>query len=104
MLFTVGTLLKTKHHSDVGVQHMLKSIGASGGTIYSSGVRAFHEAGVKVPAGGELVLFAVGDEAGEQGDLFAANLRQFGYVPSAIAHIVNVAPRANPGDTARGAA
>src|SRR5262245_40591576 len=88
---TVGTVLKPRHHSAAGIQHMLKSIGASGGTIYSSGVRVFHENGVKIPAGAELILFAVGDEAGEAGDLFAGNLKQFGYVPTAIAHIVNVA-------------
>jgi hypothetical protein len=101
---TVGTLLKPRHHSAAGVQHMLKSIGASGGTIYSSGVRVFHENGVKIPAGANLILFAVGDEAGEQGDLFAQNLKQFGYVPSAIAHIVNVARNENRGNTVRSAA
>jgi hypothetical protein len=83
---------------------MLKSIGASGGTIYSSGIRVFHENGVKIPAGADLILFAVGDEAGEQGDLFAENLKQFGYVPSAIAHIVNVARNQNRGSTVRRAA
>jgi hypothetical protein len=101
---TVGTLLKPRHHSATGVQHMLKSIGASGGTIYSSGIRVFHENGVKIPAGADLILFAVGDEAGEQGDLFAENLKQFGYVPSAIAHIVNVARNQNRGSTVRRAA
>ena len=29
---TVGTVLKPRHHSAAGVQHMLKGIGASGGT------------------------------------------------------------------------
>jgi hypothetical protein len=101
---TVGTMLKPRHHSAAGVQHMLKSIGASGGTIYSSGLRVFYENGVKIPAGADLILFAVGDEAGEQGDLFAQNFKQFGYVPSAIAHIVNVAPNAQRGNTVRRAA
>jgi hypothetical protein len=64
----------------------------------------FHENGVKIPAGANLILFAVGDEAGEQGDLFAQNLKQFGYVPSAIAHIVNVARNENRGNTVRSAA
>src|SRR5436190_4277488 len=35
---TVATLLKPRHHSAAGVQHMLKGIGASGGTIYSSAI------------------------------------------------------------------
>lgn len=101
---TVGTLLKPRHHSAAGIQHMLKSIGASGGTIYSSGVRVFHDNGVKIPDGADLILFAVGDEAGEEGDLFAQSLRQFGYLPSAIAHIVNVARNQSRGNTVRRAA
>lgn len=101
---TVGTLLKPRHWSAAGVQHMLKSIGASGGTIYSSAVRVFHDSGVKIPAGAELILFAVGDEAGEEGNLFAKNLKQFGYVPTAIAHIVNVARDSQRGTTVRRAA
>lgn len=101
---TVGTLLKPRHYSAAGIQHMLKSIGASGGTIYSSGVRVFHEAGVRIPDEAELILFAVGDEAGENGSLFAENLRTWGYVPSAIAHIVNVAHNSHRGNTVRRAA
>jgi hypothetical protein len=101
---TVGTLLKPRHWSSTGVQHMLKSIGASGGTIYSSGVRAFYESGVRIPDGGSLILFAVGDEAGEQGDLLASNLQQWKYVPAAIAHIVNVAHNSQRGNTVRRAA
>jgi hypothetical protein len=101
---TVGTVLKPRHWSAAGVQHMLKSIGASGGTIYSSGVRAFHESGVRIPAGSSLILFAVGDEAGEAGDLFGTNLQQWNYVPSAIAHIVNVANNSSRGNTVRRAA
>src|SRR6266550_274633 len=37
---TVGTQLKPRQHSAAGVQHMLKSIGASGGTVYGSAVTA----------------------------------------------------------------
>lgn len=101
---TVGTLLKLRHYSATGVQHMLKSIGASGGTIYSSGVRVFYDAGVRIPAGANLVLFAVGDEAGEEGGLFANNLKQWGYVPRGIAHIVNVSAASSRGNTVRRAA
>src|SRR5437870_4056625 len=101
---TVGTLLKPRHHSAAGIQHMLKSIGASGGTIYSSGARVFHDNGVRIPENASLILFAVGDEAGEEGSLFAGNLKQWGYVPSAIAHIVNVARGSQRGNTVRRAA
>src|SRR5688572_25234660 len=101
---TVGTLLRPRHHSAAGVEHMLKSIGASGGTIYSSGVSVFRDAKVRIPEGAELVLFAVGDEDGEQADLFAQNLRTWGYVPSAMAHIVNVARGSQRGNTVRRAA
>ncbi len=101
---TVGTLLKPRHYSAAGVKHMLKSIGASGGTIYSSGVHVLHDHGVRIPAGADLILFAVGDEAGEDPSLFAQNLKQYGYVPRAIAHIVNVARDSQRGRTVRGAA
>jgi len=101
---TVGTLLKPRHYSAAGIQHMLKSIGASGGTIYSSGARVFHDNGVRIPENASLILFAVGDEAGEEGSLFAGNLKQWGYVPSAIAHIVNVARGSQRGSTVRRAA
>lgn len=101
---TVGTLLKLRHHSSAGVQQMLKGIRAGGGTIYSSGVRVFHENKVAFPPGAELVLFAVGDEAGELPALFAQNLKQWNYVPKAIAHIVNVANDSHRGTTVRQAA
>jgi hypothetical protein len=101
---TVGTVLKPRHWSAAGVQHMLKSIGASGGTIYSSGLRALHESGVRIPPGRSLILFAVGDEAGESGDLLATNLQQWKYVPAAIAHIVSVASNSGRGLTVRRAA
>jgi len=101
---TMGTALRPRHWSAAGVQHMLKGIGATGGTIYSSGVRVFHDAGVKIPADADLILFAVGDEAGEDGDIFANQLRQWSLVPKAIAHIVNVARDSSRGTTVRRAA
>src|SRR5207237_5933176 len=66
---TVGTQLKPRQHSAAGVEHMLKGIGASGGTIYSSAVNVFVKNGVRIPANADLILFAVGDEAGEEGSL-----------------------------------
>ncbi len=101
---TVGTILKPRHHSAAGVQHMLKSIGASGGTIYGSAITALHASGARIPAGANLIIFAVGDEAGEGGDSFASAIRNAGYAPRAFAHIVSVAPNESRGTTVRRAA
>jgi len=101
---TVGTVLKPRHHSAAGIQHMLKGIGASGGTIYSSAIDVFRESGVRVPAEADLILFAVGDEAGENGEILAQHIRNAGYAVKAIAHIVNVAPGSTRGNTVRCAA
>jgi len=101
---TVGTLLKPRQYSSAGIQHMLKSIGASGGTVYSTGLSVFRDNGVRVPTGADLIIFAVGDEAGEPGDTFARNVQAYGYVPKAFAHIVNVARGSERGTTVRKAA
>jgi hypothetical protein len=101
---TTGTVLKLRHHSAAGVQHMLKGIGASGGTIYSSAIDAFRDSGVRIPADADLIVFAVGDEAGENGEIFAQHIRSAGYAPKAIAHIVNVARGSGRGETVRRAA
>src|SRR5215467_13645735 len=98
---TVGTILKPRHHSAAGIQHMLKGIGASGGTIYSSAIDAFRESGVRIPSGADLILFAVGDEAGEGGEILAQHIRNAGYPLKAIAHIVNVAIGSSRGNTVR---
>jgi hypothetical protein len=101
---TVGTILKPRHHSAAGIQHMLKGIGAGGGTIYSSAIDAFRESGVRVPAKADLILFAVGDEAGENGEVMAQHIQNTGYPVKAIAHIVNVARGSSRGTTVRRAA
>jgi len=101
---TVGTVLKPRHHSAAGIQHMLKGIGASGGTIYSSAIDAFRDSGVRIPDEADLILFAVGDEAGEYGEVLAQHVRNAGYAVKAIAHIVNVAERMPRGNTLRRAA
>jgi hypothetical protein len=101
---TVGTVLKPRHHSAAGVQHMLKSIGASGGTVHGSAVSALHKSGVRIPAEASLIIFVVGDEAGETGELFARSIRNAGYQPRAFAHIVNVARNEGRGTTVRAAA
>jgi hypothetical protein len=101
---TAGTILKPRHHSAAGVQHMLKGIGASGGTVYGSAISAFQKSGVRIPPEAELILFAVGDEAGEPGQQFAQRIREAGYTPKAIAHIVNVSSNFGRGSTVRDAA
>src|SRR5437867_5335915 len=42
---TTGTVLKPRHHSAAGVQHMLKGIGASGGTVHGSAITALRDNG-----------------------------------------------------------
>lgn len=101
---TVDNILKPRHYSAAGIQHMLKGIGAGGGTMYSVGIAAFSANGVRIPPEADLIIFAVGDEAGESGTAFARNISDYGYQPSAFAHIVNVAPRFNRGNTVRRAA
>lgn len=98
---SVGYWMRPRHYSAKGIRHMLKSVSAGGGTMYSSGAAVFHHNGVRIPSGADLIVFAVGDEAGETGDDFASYLLKFGYKPSAFAHIVNVAPGWSRGTTVR---
>lgn len=98
---TIGTLLKPRHHSGTGIKHMLAGVQAGGGTVYHVGVAVFQLNGVRIPEGAGLIIFAVGDEAGEAGEEFARQVNSYGYRPSAIAHIVNVAPGWERGQTLR---
>ncbi|HLL06854.1 MAG TPA: vWA domain-containing protein [Myxococcaceae bacterium] len=88
---TVGTVLKPKAASRTAVQHMLKDIKASGGTMHAAGVRALHQSGVTFPPAARLVVIVVGDEAGEAGDQFARSFRECNYTVAALAMIVSVA-------------
>lgn len=87
---TMGTVLRPRAASRAAVQHMLQGIKASGGTVHAAGVRALHQAGVRVPAGAKLVVIVVGDEAGESGDQFARVFSDCGYQVGAMAIIVSV--------------
>ncbi|MDF1813060.1 MAG: hypothetical protein P1V20_12630 [Verrucomicrobiales bacterium] len=98
---TVGYLLRPRHWSGKGIDHMLQSVQAGGGTNYSSGLAVFRANRVRVPDNADLILFCVGDEAGESGENFARFAQQCGYQPSAIAHIVNVAKGWSRGSTVR---
>ena len=65
---TMGYLLRPRHWSGKGIEHMLKAIQAGGGTSYSSGLAVFSANKVRIPEGADLILFCVGDEAGESGE------------------------------------
>jgi hypothetical protein len=91
---TMGTVMAPKAPSRAGVQHMLQSVTAGGGTIHGAAVRAFFGKGVKIPADAQLIVIVVGDEAGEEGAKLANAFRECGYAPSAIAFICCVAPNA----------
>jgi len=82
---TMGTVLKPKAATRVAVQHMLKGISAGGGTMHTAAIQALNYAGVKIPETAKLIVFVVGDEAGERGETLAQNFRQLGYRVDAMA-------------------
>jgi hypothetical protein len=88
---TVGTVLKPKAPSRKAVEHMLRDIKASGGTVHAAAVHALHRGGAQMPAEAKLIVIVVGDEAGEAGDQFARAFRECGYTPAAMALLVSVA-------------
>lgn len=101
---TVGKVIRLKQPTRTGVQHALRRLRASGGTLYFSALRALERGRVRFPDGASLIFIAVGDDAGEEGMAFANHARETGYVPNAIALIVNVADRYWRGQTLRSAA
>ncbi|WP_434388007.1 vWA domain-containing protein [Melittangium boletus] len=88
---TVGTVLKPKAASRLGVQHMLGHLQAGGGTVHGAAVHALHRAGVWVPTDAKLIVIVVGDEEGEAGEQLARTFRDCGYTVSALALIVSMA-------------
>lgn len=99
---TMGTVLRPKAATKAGITHMLAGVTAGGGTIHAAALQALVMAGVRVPAEAKLVVFVVGDEAGESGAHFANAFNQCGYRPSAIALMLNVS--ATRGSTVQSAA
>ena len=99
---TMGTVHKPKAANRTAVQHMLANVMAGGGTIHATAVRAIHQSGARIPEGDRLLVFVVGDEAGEAGADFARSFRDHGYRPGAFALLVNVS--AVRGTTVRDAA
>ncbi|MDF1662891.1 MAG: VWA domain-containing protein [Planctomycetota bacterium] len=88
---TMGTVLKPKKASRAGVQHMLRGIRASGGTLHDSAVRALHASGVRFPESMSLIVIVAGDEAGETGSHLAKTFMRVDYKVSAMA-LINCAP------------
>lgn len=99
---TMGTVLKPKATSRAAVEHMLAGIRAAGGTMHGAAARALHASGVRIPVGARLLVIVVGDEAGESGQTFGDTLRALGYLPGALAILINVS--AVRGQTVRDAA
>jgi hypothetical protein len=88
---TMGTVLKPKAATRSAVQHMLGKVSAAGGTSHGAGVRALHQAGLRLPAGAQLVVIVAGDEAGEDGEQLAQTFRDLGYPVAGMALICAVA-------------
>jgi hypothetical protein len=101
---TVGTVLKPKAASRAAVQHMLKGISASGGTVHGAALYALHSSGVKIPEGAKLIVIVVGDEAGESGKAFADAFARYAYKPDAIALLLSVASANARGTTVQACA
>jgi hypothetical protein len=88
---TMGSVLKPKAPTRTAVQHMLGKVSAAGGTVHGAGVRALHQAGVRIPAGAKLAVIVAGDEAGEDGVTLANTFRALEYQVAGLALICAVA-------------
>jgi Mg-chelatase subunit ChlD len=100
---TTGRVLRPKAASRRGFEHMLRGVGAGGGTLHSSALAALAREGVRIPGDATLIVIVVGDEAGEDGQAFASALEDLGYRPAALALIVSVNARFGRGRTVRDA-
>lgn len=88
---TMGMVHVPKAASRAAVAHMLSSVSAGGGTMHIAAVHALSAAGVTVPKEAKLIVFVVGDEAGEDGGCFARSFANEGYRVDAMALLLNVA-------------
>lgn len=100
---TAGMVLRPKAASRTAVQHLLRDVKASGGTVHGSGAAALHREGLRITGDKKLILIAAGDEDGEAGAAFANALTQLGLVPAAMALIVAVQAGQRRGRTIRDA-
>jgi hypothetical protein len=96
---TVGTVLKPKAASRAAVQHMLKGISASGGTVHGAALYALYASGVKFPESSKLIVIVIGDEAGESGKSLADAFGRYGYKPDALALLLSVSQQNQRGAT-----
>jgi hypothetical protein len=87
---TTGRVLQPKAASRRGFEHMLEGVHAGGGTLHASGLAALFRDGVRIGDDTTLIVIVVGDEAGEDGHVFARAFGDFGYRPAALALIVSV--------------
>lgn len=87
---THGMVLRPKAPTRIGVWHMLGRMKAGGGTLHWTALEAFRREGLTIPEGAKLIMIVIGDEAGEDAPSFVRRMQDFGYVPDAIALIVNV--------------
>jgi hypothetical protein len=101
---TMGIVLRPKAPTRAAVQHMLSGLHAAGGTVHGAAVRALFKSGVRVPAGAQLLVIVVGDEAGENGPELAKAFDDHGYRPAALALLLNLASGASRGHSIRGCA
>lgn len=82
---TVGSEVRIQKARSAAVAHAFASHRASGGTMYSEGVRALAK---YQPKDEEDVLYIfVGDEDGEDGSRLADVIRKTGHRPTAFAHL-----------------
>lgn len=88
---TMGMVHKPKAPSRAAVQHMLSGVSAGGGTMHIAALYALAADGVSIPPGAKLIVFVVGDEAGEDGGRLAEAFHAYGWNVSAMALILNVA-------------
>ncbi|MCS6899395.1 MAG: vWA domain-containing protein [Myxococcales bacterium] len=98
---TMGIVLRPKAPNRAAVQHMLSGLHASGGTVHGAAIRALYKAGVRIPAGAQLLVIVVGDEDGESGYELANVFGTYGYKPAALALILNVAEGGSRGHSIR---
>jgi hypothetical protein len=88
---TMGMVHKPKAPSRAAVQHMLSGVSAGGGTMHAAALNALAREGVTIPRDAKLIVFVVGDEAGEAGGRLAEAFEACNYRVSAMALILNVA-------------
>lgn len=94
---SVGTVIQIGGRRVSDIQKVLGMLRASGGTDHRLGVRALYNSGVRQASDETLIIFVVGDEAGEPGRELAEAIRQCGYRPAAFGLVVNLGSNVSMG-------